>query len=110
MSIGSGLKEEQAKFSRWSWEVSLMLKLHPMQQPSPILQPIGVPLTIPPEAPRPAKLFQPSASAAPSNVNAMLSNLPSLAHQELLEIHNAVERKGLLASYLAFCLSNIGLE
>ena len=108
MSIGSGLKEEQAKFSHWSWEVSLMLKLHPMQQPSPILQPVGVPLIIPPEAPRPAKLFQPSASAAPSNIND--AHLPSLVHQELLEIHNAVERKGLLASYLAFCLSNIGLE
>ena len=110
MSIGSGIKEEQAKFSQWAWEVSLMLKLHPMQQPSPILQPIGMPLPPPSQAPPPAKLLQPSASVAPSNFNAMLSSLPSLTHQELLEIHNAVERNGLLASYLAFCLSNIGLE
>ena len=87
-----------------------MLKLHPMQQPSPILQPIGMPLPLPSQAPPPAKFLQPSAFAVPSAVNALVLTLPSLAHQELLEIHNAVERKGLLASYLAFCLSNIGSE
>lgn len=109
MSIGSGLKEEQAKFSRWAWEVSLMLKLHPMQQPSPILQPVEMPFTPLNQAPPPAKMYS-SAPVLQSNINILTANLPSLAHQELLEIHNAVERKGLLASYMAFCLSNIGSE
>jgi len=109
MTIGSGIKEEQAKFSQWAWEVSLMLKLHPMQQPSPVLQPVGMPLPPPGQAPPPAKMLHPSASALQSSIS-ILTNLPSLAHQELLEISNAVDRKGLLASYLAFCLSNIGLE
>ena len=110
MSIGSGIKEEQSKFSQWAWEVSLMLKLHPMQQPSPILQPVGMPLPLPGQVPPPAKLFQPSASVVQPNMNVLAANLPTLAHQELLEIRNAVERNGLLASYLAFCLSHIGSE
>ena len=108
MTIGSGIKEEQAKFSHWTWEVSLMLKLHPMQQPSPILQPVGMPL--PAQAPPLAKMLQPLLAAAQPDVNALMANLPSLEHQELLEIRNAVERSGLLASYLAFCLSHIGSE
>ena len=107
MTIGSGIKEEQAKFSQWAWEVSLMLKLHPMQQPSPILQPVGMPL--PAHAPPTAKLLQPS-QAAVQGMNVLVANLPSLEHQELLEIRSAVERSGLLASYLAFCLSHIGSE
>ena len=110
MTIGSGIKEEQAKFSHWAWEVSLMLKLHPMQQPSPILQPVGMPPPLPAQAPPSAKMFQPPLAASQSGVNILAVHLPSLEHQELLEIRSAVERNGLLASYLAFCLSHIGSE
>ena len=87
-----------------------MLKLHPMQQPSPILQPVGMPLPLPAQPPPVAKMLQPPMAAAQPGVNALMANLPTLEHQELLEIRSAVERSGLLASYLAFCLSHIGSE
>jgi len=108
-SSGSGMKEDQSNFSQWTWEVSLMLKLHPMQQPSPILQPIGMLEATPAAAPPSAKPLQTLSSWTPGS-NAMVASLPSLAQPEFIEVQNAVERKGLLASYLTFCLSNVGTE
>ena len=86
-----------------------MLKLHPLQQPNPILQPMGLPQGAPAAAPPSAKPLQSFSSWTPSS-NTMLASLPSLAQPEFIEVQNAVGRKGLLASYLPFCLSNIGTE
>ena len=107
--------QSQLEFVKWSWDVVLMLKLHPHQVVSHTAQTLSPSHSDGGVAVEGAGLVASVDLSPPSWVGVVEGsvNLPTLdtsASEELAELRDAVKNEGLLAYYISMSITDLGTE
>jgi hypothetical protein len=114
------MSQEERDFISWSWEMLLMLKLHPNQVIHVSMELLTPESNTPTESatPAPAKDLsvykrraEPEwARLSPDSDDIVLPDMATSGERELAELREAVRNEGTLAAYVALCVTSLGSD